>query len=85
MITLDVWINGENYRLPDAGHEKEIPILRLIQKGINHIFKPVIQTFPEHLIHVIWNEDQNELSYSCETLEKPKIAEVLKKHHGIDL
>jgi len=37
------------------------------------------------MINVIWDEDQNELSYSCETLEKPKIAEVLKKHHGIDL
>ena len=78
-------MNGENYRLPDAGFEKEMPILRLIQKGINHIFKPVIQSFPEHKINVIWNEDQNELSYSCETLEKYKITEVLKKHHGIDL
>lgn len=85
MIILDVLINGEKYRLPNAAYETQKPILRLIQKGINHIFKPVIQAFPEHEISVTWDEDQNQLSYSCETLQKLQITEVLKNHHGIDL
>jgi hypothetical protein len=85
MIILDVLIDGEKIRLPNAAYDKQRPILRLIQKGISHIFKPVALAFPEHEISVTWDEDQNQLSYSCKTLEKSQITEVLKRIHGIDL
>jgi hypothetical protein len=85
MIILDVMVDGQKYRLPNAAYDHQMPILRLIQKGISHIFKPVELAFPEHQISVTWDEDQNQLSYSCETLEKSQITEVLKRHHGVDL
>ncbi|HXB45757.1 MAG TPA: hypothetical protein VNV85_16935 [Puia sp.] len=85
MIILDVLIDGQKYRLPNAAHDNQMPILRLIQKGISHIFKPVDRAFPGHQISVTWDEDQNQLSYSSETLEKSQITEVLRRNHGIDL
>jgi hypothetical protein len=82
MLILNVIIDGEKYRLPVAKGEKEHPRLRLIHKGIIHIFKPVLHTFPGHEVEVTWDEDLNEMKYSSGTVHKDELTKTLNFHHG---
>jgi len=82
MLFLNVIINGETYSLPDKAHEKKIPILYLIRKGINHIFKPVLERHPGNFISVTWDEDLQELRYTSETIPYESITAALNEAHG---
>jgi hypothetical protein len=82
MLLLNVIVVGEKYTLPDKEQEKKIPILYIIRKGINHIFKPVLEKHPGHFISVTWDEDLKELKYNSDTLSQEAITEMLNSAHG---
>lgn len=82
MLILDAIIHGEKYRLPDAAIEKQIPILYLIRKGINHIFRPVLMQYAGHSISVTWNEDLKELKFISETIPDQVIIDMLNANQG---
>jgi hypothetical protein len=82
MLSIDILLGGEKFRLPDDSVEKSKPILQLIHKGITYIFKPVFKQYPGHKILVIWDEDLKTLRYESDTLTNDKILEVLTDSHG---
>ena len=82
MLSVDIIWEGKKFRLPDEALERDMPRLRMLHKGIMHIFKPVLREYPGHEILVIWDEDLQTLAYDSPTLPKEKIGEVLTASHG---
>jgi hypothetical protein len=82
MLTLDVRIGYEKFRLPDNDLEQNKPMLRLIHLGIVHIFKPVLNEYPGHKILAIWDEGLRTLRYESDTLTRYEIRKVLVASHG---
>ena len=82
MLKIYVILAGEMYRLPNKEAEIKYPRIFTIKKGIEHIFKEVIQAFPEEHIHATWDEDKTRLSYTSDTVSKSKIHQILFAKHG---
>ena len=81
-IILDVILEGNSYRLPNLDMERLHPILFILRKGIDHIFTPITNKFPEHEIHVVWNEDTRKMRFSSKTASVDSIREMLTKVHS---
>ncbi len=82
MLILDVIFDGKTYRLPDTEHENKTPRLYIIRKGINHIFKSILEKHPGHCFAVRWDEDLKEINYASETIPHETITEELNASHG---
>ena len=85
-LKTNVIINGKIFDPSDKGDEylKEEPDVKIIRKGLLHIFKPIEKELPDHDITVSWNEDEKNIGYSSETLDQSVVGDALKRHHGID-
>jgi hypothetical protein len=82
MLKINVIINENTYLLPDSFNEKKIPTLYIIRLGIQHIFKPVIKTYPDHSFSVTWNEDTYDMEFFSDTVPHSEIVDALNSNHG---
>lgn len=82
MLKINVIIAGNNYLLPDPFNEKKIPALYMIRLGIQHIFKPLIKTYPGHSFSVTWNEDTYDMEFISDTVPHSEIVNALNSNHG---
>jgi hypothetical protein len=82
MITINVILAGKTYILPNKDVESKNLRLNIIRKGIEHLFKDVVNNFPVNIILATWDEDNLSLSYESETIDKNTIRNILYAKHG---
>jgi hypothetical protein len=84
---MKVIYEGKSYAASDSNNQESFPVpgFNLMQKGLLHIFKPIVHQFPDHDIDISWNEDEKRLSYSSNTLDQSLIEAAIKEHHAIEI
>jgi hypothetical protein len=83
MIQIEVKMNGNAYKLPEALSENTNPLLKVCYKAILHFFSPIFNAYPNEDIIVKWDDDNKELECISDSLKQEQITKILIPHKTI--